>query len=208
MTVLEKVTAFITRQTPAGTELLLFHHPSAGIQFPAGTVEPDEAPEAAAAREAAEETGLSGLRLVEFVGVREEDPPLGDHCIARTTTVYSRPDPSSFDWATLRRGLTVQLLRRADGYAQVTFEEPDRWPNPQYATYQITGWVPEETLCRTARRYFYLFTHDGDTPEQWTVAIDHHLYAPFWAPLTGIPEIVSPQRPWLEIILKHLGANR
>ena len=36
--VVEKVTAFVTRQTADGFDLLLFQHPSAGIQLPAGTV--------------------------------------------------------------------------------------------------------------------------------------------------------------------------
>ena len=207
MASLEKVTAFILRQTGPGRQLLLFRHPSAGIQFPAGTVEPGEAPEAAAAREAAEETGLDGLRLVEFVGVREEEAVIGDHYVARTTTAYSRPDPASFDWARLRIGLTVKLLRRADGYAQVTFEEPDRWPDPQYATYQITGWVPEDCICKTARRHFYLFACESDQPDRWTVAIDHHIFAPFWAPLTDLPEIIEPQRPWLKLLLEHFAGE-
>ncbi len=38
----EKVTAFVTRMSPRGMEVLLFQHPSAGIQVPAGTVEADE----------------------------------------------------------------------------------------------------------------------------------------------------------------------
>jgi 8-oxo-dGTP pyrophosphatase MutT (NUDIX family) len=42
--------------------------PEAGIQVPAGTVERGEDPAAAAMREAQEETGLSGLRLVTFLG--------------------------------------------------------------------------------------------------------------------------------------------
>ena len=38
-----KVTAFITRDTSAGCELLVFTHPDAGIQVPAGTMEAGEA---------------------------------------------------------------------------------------------------------------------------------------------------------------------
>lgn len=62
-----KVFAYITH----GDRLLVFAHPNApeaGIQVPAGTVEPDEPFEAAAMREAAEETGLAGLELVGFLG--------------------------------------------------------------------------------------------------------------------------------------------
>lgn len=53
----EKVLAYITR----GDELLVFEHagnPDAGIQVPAGTVEPGESLEKAVLREVQEETGL------------------------------------------------------------------------------------------------------------------------------------------------------
>jgi 8-oxo-dGTP pyrophosphatase MutT (NUDIX family) len=53
-----KVTCFITRQRRQGQELLLINHPNAGVQIPAGTVEPGEDLETAAIREAVEESGL------------------------------------------------------------------------------------------------------------------------------------------------------
>lgn len=56
--VVEKVTAFITRERTGVKELLLFKHPTAGIQIPAGTVEEGETPEKAVKREVYEETGL------------------------------------------------------------------------------------------------------------------------------------------------------
>lgn len=58
---LGKVTAFVVRITPAGTELLLFERQHADIQLPAGTIEPGEAPEAAR-RELLEEAGLCASR--------------------------------------------------------------------------------------------------------------------------------------------------
>ena len=39
---IEKATAFITRRTTSGDGLLLFEHPPAGIQIPAGMVEVGE----------------------------------------------------------------------------------------------------------------------------------------------------------------------
>src|SRR5690348_18410922 len=66
-TLMQKALAYITW----GNTLLVFSHPDfpeAGIQVPAGTIEPGEEPEAGALREAFEETGLSGLALVAFLG--------------------------------------------------------------------------------------------------------------------------------------------
>jgi len=64
--VIGKVVCYVVR----GDELLVFRHRShdAGLQVPAGTIEPGEAPAAAALREAEEETGLTGLRLVRKLG--------------------------------------------------------------------------------------------------------------------------------------------
>jgi 8-oxo-dGTP pyrophosphatase MutT (NUDIX family) len=48
----------------AADRLLVFthpHHPEVGVQVPAGSIEPGERPEAAALREAREETGLTGF---------------------------------------------------------------------------------------------------------------------------------------------------
>jgi 8-oxo-dGTP pyrophosphatase MutT (NUDIX family) len=68
----DKVFAYITH----GDRLLVFSHPhapEAGIQVPAGTVEPGEPFEAAVLREAWEETGLPGLTLARFLGQQVRD---------------------------------------------------------------------------------------------------------------------------------------
>lgn len=62
-----KVLSYITYQG----SLLLFRQPDfpdAGVQIPGGTVELGEPLEVAALREAHEETGLSGLTLVAYLG--------------------------------------------------------------------------------------------------------------------------------------------
>ena len=49
---IEKVTAFITQERNGVKALLVFKHPNAGIQIPAGTVEVGEDIETAIQREA------------------------------------------------------------------------------------------------------------------------------------------------------------
>lgn len=59
-----KVAAFITRPHSAGPQLVVFDHPLAGVQLPAGSLEPGEDPLDGGFREAWEETGIDGLALV------------------------------------------------------------------------------------------------------------------------------------------------
>ncbi len=78
VTTRDKVIAYITHMdsTNETTRLLVFSHPlapEAGIQVPAGTVKLGESPEVAVLREAYEETGLSGLELVRYLGERTID---------------------------------------------------------------------------------------------------------------------------------------
>ncbi|WP_329486650.1 NUDIX domain-containing protein [Kitasatospora sp. NBC_01246] len=65
----EKVLVYVVRDG----KLLVFRHTDysyeeVGIQVPAGSIRTDETPEAAALREAREETGLAGLKIVRKLG--------------------------------------------------------------------------------------------------------------------------------------------
>ena len=55
--VVQKITAFIVRERVGVKEVLVFKHPTAGVQIPAGTVEKGEDLETVVKREAYEETG-------------------------------------------------------------------------------------------------------------------------------------------------------
>jgi ADP-ribose pyrophosphatase YjhB (NUDIX family) len=78
MELVDKVLAYITRESEGHRQLLVFDHrnaPDAGTQVPAGTVEPDEPIENALWREVAEESGLGSgqLRLVGKLTVYESE---------------------------------------------------------------------------------------------------------------------------------------
>jgi ADP-ribose pyrophosphatase YjhB (NUDIX family) len=202
--ILEKVTVFITRRAGHSIELLLFRHPFAGIQIPAGTVEEGETAEAAARREAREETGLGDLTLIQSLGHIDEGEP-GHVYIARRTHVYARPNVGSFAWAEFRRGIAVKPLRRAAGFTQVSYAEWDRVPDGEYITYCITGWTPDDTLSSSRRRHFFHFQAPAGGPSTWTQIADNHEFQLFWAPLSALPPISAPQQGWLDHIMHGLG---
>jgi 8-oxo-dGTP pyrophosphatase MutT (NUDIX family) len=61
----QKVLVYVIRDQPAERQVLVFTHrdfAEAGVQVPAGTVEPGEAPDAAAYRELVEESGLTAAQ--------------------------------------------------------------------------------------------------------------------------------------------------
>jgi 8-oxo-dGTP pyrophosphatase MutT (NUDIX family) len=204
----EKVTAFIIRETKGGHDLLLFRHPHAGVQIPAGAVEDGETPEEAVLREAQEETGLKSLSIRRYLGCAEHRFSAGERMVVEPTMVHARPDLASFGWAHFRRGIVVTPIGRAsDGLTQVTYEEFDREPDPQYVTMRITGWVPDDVLTDKVARHFFLLESHEQAEEQWTVHTDCHAFALFWAPLSDLPEIAHSQDTWLEFLASEFASQ-
>jgi 8-oxo-dGTP pyrophosphatase MutT (NUDIX family) len=200
---LRKVTCFIIRDGAAGPDVLLLRHPFAGLQFPAGTVEPGEAPAAAALREAREEGGLPALEYVRQVAEALEPLAPSAAVALVTTPMYPRPDPASHSWSVLRNGFNVTVEREDQGFVHVTYEENDRNPDPQYVTYRLTGWVAASALTRVKRRFFYVLPFTGETPDAWEVTDDGHTWTVFWASVRGLPPIIPPQDAWVA----HLTAS-
>jgi 8-oxo-dGTP pyrophosphatase MutT (NUDIX family) len=197
LNIVDKVAALILRENHGQNQMLLFRHPHAGIQIPAGTVEDGEAPEEAVLREVAEETGLRSVRVVEHLGTIENELLPGESIIYTSTTVYARPDSGSFDWARLRKGITVEVLRTWHDWSQVNYVEWDRYPDPQYISMQITGWAPTNRLGNIKRRHIFLLELTGEAPERWDQTADNHIFSMFWAPLSNLPPIVEPQVRWI-----------
>lgn len=203
--VLEKVTIFITREKYGKVELLLFQHPQAGIQIPAGTVEISEKHMDAALREAKEETGLDNLNEARLIGVDEKIIKEDSAVICTSPTVYARPDINSFGWCVFRRGITVKVDRRSEnGFTLVTYLEYDNFINPTYVSYQITGWVPDDSLSKKIRRYFYHIESRDSLVDSWKVFTDNHRFKLFWTPIDNLHEIVTPQDQWVDFVRNKL----
>ena len=166
----------------------MFRHPHAGIQIPAGTVEENKDITHAVLREAREETGLTDVIVKARLGHLDERPLLDNDCyVVRHTRVYARPDVASFDWAEFRRGLLVKRLRQSGDL------EWNQFPDPEYVTYRITGWIKNDLLCAFQRRRLFHLTTPNDGRARWTVPADQPIFELFWAPLASLPPIIEWQ---------------
>jgi hypothetical protein len=122
--------------------------------------------------------------------------------LVQSTRVYARPDPMSFNWIQLTRGLTVTVERESGDFTQISYQEWDRQAEPAYVSYQITGWVPSAVLTQLHRRHFFTLTTTDTTPERWEHIAEQVLrFTLFWAPLQALPELRPSQAAWLSMLL-------
>lgn len=196
---LAKVTAFVTRSAKQGQELLVFEHPSAGIQLPAGTVEPGEPIESAALREVEEETGLSLCRVAARLGVLTQVLPDHQRIMLVTTGPRQAPDTTASHEGcrALRRGLTVVVRHRAPSWTQVFYRTHDFAHSPPRLISEFGGWVPAMVLGSRIQRHLVHLAFDGESPRRWERQADGHVFRPFWVPLGEPVELVAGQESWL-----------
>jgi 8-oxo-dGTP pyrophosphatase MutT (NUDIX family) len=202
MQVVEKVTAFVTREGANGRELLIFRHPLNGLQLPAGTVEKGELPETAVLREAAEETGLEGLVLKRPLGRLHRVLPDNHFLVLGTTRLLAAPNATAppASGFIFYRGSYVRLLREQHGFAEVLMEEWDERAEPPSLLRREQGWLPRDWLTSHIHRYQYWLQCEVETAESWTVFVDGHHFELFWTPLRPPPSLVWPQDEWLTAV--------
>ena len=203
----EKVTAFVTRERNGAKELLLFKHPTAGIQLPAGTVEDGETPDTAVIREVLEETALRNVKIEQSLGCIENELEENERIVAKTTRVYTNPSlNSNFYKEKLTRGLTVIHDATYNGFMHVSYVEYECVAHPTRIRCNIRGWVPSEYLSARKTGYFFRLTAFEETAEEWEVKADQdYIFTMFWAPISTLPPLVSPQNKWLDDVYKEIG---
>ena len=206
--VVQKVTAFIVRERGGVKELLVFKHPTAGVQIPAGTVERDEDIETAVKRETAEETGLQFVEIEKYLGCMENELENNQRIIAETTQVYIEPNLTAIPYKRkLSRGLTVDYLSTQEDFTHISYTEYEynAFHKPTCIDANITGWIPNENLSAQKKRYFFHVSTQEGTSDAWELKSDlDHIFKPYWTPLSPKPLIISPQDKWLDFVYEKI----
>ena len=202
--IVQKVTAFIIRERNSIKELLVFKHPTAGIQIPAGTVEEGEDIETAVKREVYEETGLRFVEIEDYLGCFENELENNQRIIAETTHVYIQPNLDAMPYKRkLSKGLTVDYLSTQEDFTHISYieYEYDKFYKPTCIRSNITGWVPNENISAQKKRHFFHLTTQEETADAWELKSDQgHIFKPYWTPLSPKPNIIPPQDQWLDFV--------
>ena len=206
--VVQKVTAFIIRERNGVKELLVFKHPTAGVQIPAGTLEEGEDIETAVKREAYEETGLQSVEIENYLGCFENELENNQRIIAETTQVYIEPNLRAIPYKRkLPKGLTVDYLSTQKDFTHISYieYEYDKFHKPVCIDANITGWAPNENLSAQKKRHFFLMSTQEKTADAWELKSDRgYIFKPYWTPLSPKPEIISPQDKWLDFVYEKI----
>ena len=205
---IQKVTAFIVRESNGAKELLVFKHPTAGVQIPAGTVESGEDIETAVKRETYEETGLQFVEIEKYLGCMENELENNQKIIAETTQVYIEPNLDAIPYKRkLPKGLTVDYRSIEGDFTRISYieYEYDQFYKPIHIDANITGWVPNKNLSAQKKRHFFHLSTQEETEGTWELKSDRgHIFKPYWTPLSPKPEIISPQDRWLDFVYKKI----
>jgi len=197
-----KVTAFITREANEVRQLLVFRHPDAGIQLPAGTIEVGETPEAAVLREVREETGLTAVEIVAHLETLDQVLEGGDCVLTEYYALEVEPGDGGRIVGRYTRGTPLRLIEVDHDYAHVwhVFRIKDgvSVPHPSY-----TGWLPSRYLTDRVRRHFFHLKLTAPTPDRWSIEADRHTFELYWAALDTV-ELVAPQQSWLDLVRDRL----
>lgn len=194
---MQKVTAFITRQRRHTSELLLFRHPLAGTQVPAGTVEEGEGLEAALRREVREETGLE-VAGGRHLGFWENELADNERVTRRVVPLLEAAAADAAEMARIGRGVSMPFFGERGAFSEVRYQIIE---DGGVSLRPARGWVETTALSATKERHFYHVPCVATTPDSWKIKGDQGLvYDLFWAPFAPKPLLVTGQDRWLDFV--------
>lgn len=199
---IDKVSAFILRPVATGSELLIFEHPYAGMQIPAGTVELGEEPEDAVLRKAREETGLKKLSVVKKLGMDHQFTGADEAILTQTMRCLAWPAATAQRIGPLfTRGMHLQTFERKVGFIHIQYKEFDGNQKPVISQWDVDGWLPSEFLTREFVRHFFLLACEEESTQDWSHQGDggstYHLR---WVALQPHPILHGSQGDWLRYL--------
>jgi ADP-ribose pyrophosphatase YjhB (NUDIX family) len=212
-----KVTAFVTRRQN-DVELLVFQHPTAGMQLPAGTIDEGETPLQAVVREVFEETGLTSLGSVTSLGLISAMGQRSDRMILDTTPFYVEPNVQAetililigtgIETSTLRRGYWCELVGDEADWSCIAYNYTSVVDGIRTSRCKL-GWVPSHYLAADVTREMFHVPVTAATPDRWIHSCEGdglHGIEVFWTPLNAAVELVESNRRWLEFAREALEA--
>jgi 8-oxo-dGTP pyrophosphatase MutT (NUDIX family) len=199
---IEKVSAFILRSRNNEPEILIFEHPRAGLQIPAGTVELNESPEEALYREVFEETGLKAVEIIEKIAQEHQFTSKDEAILLQTMRCFGWPAQSAQRKGPLfTRGQRVQVFERKVGFTHINYLEHDYNQEPVELIEQVDGWLPSEMLTQEIIRHFYAVRVKEDTPGSWSQLSDRgQTFNVRWEGLNPDPVLIEAQSEWLQYL--------
>ena len=204
-----KVTICAVSSGLPGHSLLVFRHPTGGVQLPAGSVEPGEQPEKAALRELFEETGVDRVGELQQLRVVVTDLGAGGGVLLQSVELSSGFALREGEQGQLlRRGLPVRVIAEEPGATHICYEEFDYSVEPKVVTSAISGWVPAGAVARSLERIIFRARVERDSRTAWAHFADGQLLEVAWVPLRPKPQLVGPQQAWLDSVYERLTSDR
>jgi 8-oxo-dGTP pyrophosphatase MutT (NUDIX family) len=185
----DKATCLITRRNDGVDEIVVFDHPLAGVQLPAGTGNAGEDPLAAALREGWEETGIPRLSARTKLNELVEAAPGGGHGRLAVDVVVG-------DQLAMRgQATTVLDLRRDTLLVEVAGKR---------------GWIPAHAFADDVVRHVVQLESDVAMPNEWWVITpdgEGLCWRCRWVPLHGELGLIDGQAQWVSDVIDRVNAE-
>ena len=206
---LNKVTAYVTRNGKNGKELLVFQHPSTGLQLPAGTVEDGEEPAVAVVREVAEETGILDAEILCLLDAEVTLLPDRQRAVRNPSPLLARPQADAATIEMVGRSGFLLDVGELDGlYRQVTHRDYEFVDNAFVPVRSVDGWMLDEELTQQIVRHHYELRTPSPTPDRWAHSaegeFDCELY---WTEIGEDIGLAASNKAWLRFVIDKLRIN-